>query len=412
MKTLRDYQSQGAVNGCTILQMYNILYMAWSVRTGKTATSMEVCRLYCAKEVLFLTKKKAIKNIEEDYHEFGFDKYFKITVTNNESMHKIEDHERFDVVIHDESHRFGSLAKPSKGAKDFRKLFASKPIILLSGTPSPESFSQMYHQFWISNYSPWKSYPTFYVWARDYIKPKQKRVGSFMYNDYSCGIEEKIMGDLRNIMITYTQEQAGFKGVIEEEVIHVKMLPRTYNMVNKLFADRVVEGKNEVILGDTAAKLMQKMHQLYSGTVKFESGNAMVLDYTKAEYIYSRFNKDKIGIFYVYKAELDLLKAVYGDELTTDIDEFNSGKFKAIALQTVSGREGITLKNADYLVFFNIMHSAVSYWQARDRMTTMDRTYNKVYWIFSEGGMEDKVYKVVKSKKKYTTNIFKKDYFN
>jgi len=77
----------------------------------------------------------------------------------------------------------------------------------------------------------------------------------------------------------------------------------------------------------------------------------------------------------------------------------------------VSGREGISLKNADYLVFYNIMHSAVSYWQARDRMTTMDRTYNKVYWVFADGGIEDKIYKVVKSKKKYTTNIFKNDYF-
>jgi hypothetical protein len=43
-------------------------------------------------------------------------------------------------------------------------------------------------------------------------------------------------------------------------------------------------------------------------------------------------------------------------------------------------------------------------------MTTIDRLENKVYWIFTEGGIEEKIYKVVKSKKKYTNNIFKKDY--
>ena len=43
-------------------------------------------------------------------------------------------------------------------------------------------------------------------------------------------------------------------------------------------------------------------------------------------------------------------------------------------------------------------------------MTTMDRLENNVYWIFAEGGIEEKIYKVVKSKKKYTVNIFKKDY--
>ena len=165
-----------------------------------------------------------------------------------------------------------------------------------------------------------------------------------------------------------------------------------------------------MILADTAAKLMQKVHQLCGGTIKFESGKSMILDTSKADFIASHFADSKIGIFYVFKEELNALKQVYGDSLTTDIDEFNTGKFKSIALQTVSGREGISLKNADYLVFYNIMHSAVSYWQARDRMTTIDRKNNKVFWIFANGGIEDKIYKVVKSKKKYTTNVFKKDY--
>jgi hypothetical protein len=149
--------------------------------------------------------------------------------------------------------------------------------------------------------------------------------------------------------------------------------------------------------------------QLYSGTVKFESGNSMVLDTTKADFIRSHFAGKKLGIFYVFKEELKLLQQVFGDDITTDLDEFNSTD-KSIALQVVSGREGITLKLADYLVFFNIQHSAVSYLQAIDRMTTIDRPNNEVFWVFSEGGIEDKIYKVVKSKKKYTTNVFKKDY--
>jgi hypothetical protein len=76
----------------------------------------------------------------------------------------------------------------------------------------------------------------------------------------------------------------------------------------------------------------------------------------------------------------------------------------------VSGREGISLKNADYLVFYNIDFSATSYWQARDRLSSLKRLSNKIYWIFSKEGIEDKIYKTIKSKKKYTLNIFKKDY--
>ena len=136
----------------------------------------------------------------------------------------------------------------------------------------------------------------------------------------------------------------------------------------------------------------------------------MVIDTTKAECIRSRFSTNKIGVFYKFKEELNALQQVFCDSLTTELDEFDNGDFKVIALQIVSGREGISLKNADYVVFYNIDFSATSYWQARDRMTTMDRKFNKVYWLFSIGGIEDKIYKAVKAKKKYTINIFKKDY--
>jgi hypothetical protein len=184
----------------------------------------------------------------------------------------------------------------------------------------------------------------------------------------------------------------------------------TYKLCKELLDKRVIEGKEEIILADTAAKLMQKIHQLYSGTIKFESGNTKVLDTSKAEFIKERFAGKKIGIFYIFKAELDVLMSIFGKELlTTDIDEFNSTD-KNIALQVVSGREGISLSSADYLVFYNISHSATSYWQARDRLTQINRPNNEVFWIFSEGGIEDNIYKVVKQKKKFTVNIFNKIY--
>ena len=134
-----------------------------------------------------------------------------------------------------------------------------------------------------------------------------------------------------------------------------------------------------------------------------------VTDHAKADFIHETFKGKKIGIFYKFVAELQALKDVFGDNLTTDLDEFNTTD-KNIALQIVSGREGISLKNADYLVFYNIDFSATSYWQGRDRMTTKDRLKNKIYWIFSEGGIEHKIYRQVTKKKSFTSSIFKKEY--
>jgi hypothetical protein len=403
---LRDYQEDISKKANHILTSKGMVYLCMSVRTGKTLTSLETARLFGAKRVLFLTKKKAISSIESDYINFGYDKCFELFVHNDESMHKIDG--KFDLVIHDEHHRFGSFPKPSLGAKTFKKMFGNLPAIFLSGTPSPENYSQFYHQFWCSLFSPFKEI-NFYKWAANYVNIKMKHLGYAQVKDYTDADINKIMSVIKPYIITFTQEQAGFTSEIEEEVLKVKMKNSTYEMCERLRKDLVIEGKNQVILADTSVKLQQKLHQIYSGTIKFESGESMVLDYSKAEFIHSYFKDKKIGIFYKFVEELNALKTIFGDKLTTNLDEFNYTD-KSIALQIVSGREGISLKNADFLVFYNIDFSATSYWQARDRQTTIDRKFNKVYWIFSEGGIEDKIYKSVIKKKSYTTNHFKKDY--
>lgn len=404
-KKLRDYQVDIANKAVDILKINKIVYINCEVRTGKSLMALETARLFGAKNVLFLTKKKAISSIVGDYNDFNYAQYFSIEVMNDESMHKLTD--TYDLVVHDESHRFGSFPKPGVGAKTFKKMFASLPMIFLSGTMSPESYSQLYHQFWVSNASPFRKYTNFYKWANDFVKVKKKYLGSHEVNDYSDADIDKVMSVIKDYVITFTQEQAGFSSEIEEEILYVQMNSLTYGMCSKLKKDLVLEGKEEVILADTPVKLQQKLHQMYSGTVKFESGNSMVFDFSKAEFIKNRFSSNKIGIFYKFKAELDSLKEVFKDNLTTDIDEFNETD-KSIALQIVSGREGISLRNAEYLVFYNIDFSATSYWQGRDRMTTMDRKFNKVYWVFAQGGIESHVYKQVLNKKNFTLSHFKK----
>lgn len=47
---LRDYQKEIAYKGHKI-DLHNILYLAMAVRTGKTATCLEVCKLSGAKRV-------------------------------------------------------------------------------------------------------------------------------------------------------------------------------------------------------------------------------------------------------------------------------------------------------------------------------------------------------------------------
>lgn len=402
----RDYQDRISNDAVEILRQKKIVYLCMAVRTGKTITALETCKKYNAKKVLFITKKKAISSIELDYQNFDYT--FELIIINDESLHKIIDTD-FDIVIHDEHHRFGAFPKPNATAALFKKKFGNLPMIFLSGTPTPESHSQWYHQFWVSNYSPFKDYTNFYKWANEYVDIVQKHLGYAKVNDYSNARKKDFWHRIRHYIISFTQQEAGFTTSVNEMVLECEMKPITYQIIKKLHKDLVVTSSVDgtQILADTGVKLQQKTHQLFSGTIKFEDGSFRIIDDTKAHFIKNSFQGKKIGIFYKFVAELEMLKSVFGNELTTDLDEFNSTD-KNIALQIISGREGISLAKADYLVFMNIDFSAVSYFQARDRLTTMARKENTIFWVFSKNGIEEKIYKTVQSKKDFTNDIFKK----
>jgi hypothetical protein len=402
---LRPYQDEIAKKATKILKECGFVYLSMEVRTGKTLTALETAYNFGAKKVLFITKKKAFSSIISDYKEMWYE--FDIYIINKESLHTIEEND-FDVIIIDEAHGLAAFPKASKYQKDIRKRFSKVPMIFLSGTPTPESFSQWYHQLQVTDKSPFKHYTNFYKWANDYVNVTEQNLGYARVKVYKDGKEQLILKSVQPYIITFTQAQAGFTSEVNEHILECEMLPITYDIIKRLKRDKIVQGKSGLILGDTGVKLQQKHLQLSSGTCKFEDGTSMVIDYSKAEFIKWKFANEKIAIFYKFKEELNMLKSVYGNDLTEDLDEFNQTN-KVIALQFSVGREGISLKNAKYIVALNIDFSATTYWQFRDRMTTFDRLSNDIYWIFSKGGIEEKVYKAVLNKKSFTLSMYKKE---
>jgi hypothetical protein len=406
MMKFRDYQTDIIEKASKIISRHRFVYLAMEVRTGKTLTSLGIAERIGMTTVLFITKKKAISSIEHDYELLNPD--FRLTVINYESLHKVNPR-GWDLIVADEAHGMGAFPKPSGRAKKFKEfVFHSNPyVIFLSGTPTPEAYSQMYHQVYAIPNNPFRRHKSFYKFAHEYVHVTKLKVGGMFVNDYSRG-SEKILEEMKPYTIRFTQKDAGFVVDTKEHILEVDMSDTIKGVIKTLKKDLVVQGKEEVILADTAVKLMTKVHQLCSGTVKFESGNSKVLDLTKAKFIKKKFKGKKIGIFYKFKEELNALKEVFGDEICTELPDFTDSD-KSIALQIVSGREGISLRQAAALVYYNIDFSATSYWQSRDRMTTKDRLKNDVYWIFSRGGIEHEIYKAVIKKKDYTLNHFKRD---
>lgn len=408
---LRDYQEELSDKCAEIVSKHGIGYLAMQVRTGKTLTSLASAYKLNAKKVLFVTKKKAISDIQNQAAEYGFD-FDVLEVLNYEQLHKVEP--GWDVVIIDEAHSIGAFPTPSLRAKELKRICVNTNIILLSGTPTPESYSQFYHQFWISIRSPFNAFPTFYKWAHEFVNISKIYVFNRSINDYKNAKYDLIKPYVDRLMLTYTQEQAGFESKVDEETLLVKMHENTYLTAEHLRLKKIAKNKDgEIILADTEVKLMNKLHQMFSGTIIIDEPKmyAKVLDTTKVDFIKKKFEGQKIAIFYKFKAEYMMLTWAFQALVTDDPVEFNESNDKIFCGQISAAREGINLSTADALVFLNIDFSAVSYWQSRARIQTKDRTKeSKIYYIFSEGGIEAKIMNAVKNKKDYTLNHFKKDY--
>lgn len=408
MFKLRPYQKRISDQGREIIKDHGFVYLAMQVRTGKTLTALTIADTYS--RVLFVTKKKAIPSIKDDY-TLGEFKY-ELVVINYESLHKVSG--SFDLIIVDEAHSIGKFPKPSKRASDLKKrsLLNGRPdVIFLSGTPSPETESQLYHQLYIlGDRSPWSQYKRFYDWARDYVDVKQLHISGRIINDYKKADREKIMEDLEPYLLSLTQDEAGFNSEVVEERLYVDMSDTIRRMYKQVEKDQMCRHLGAVATCDQAADVINKLHQLSGGTLKFDTeqltSKGELIDYTKAEFIRDHFIGEKIAILYKYKAEYELLKEIFRHH-TSDPEEFNQDNDLTFLGQIQSVREGVSLRGADCLVMYAIDFSAASYWQARARTQTKDRAQTRLYWIFARGLLDDQIYSRVQSKKSFTYTYYK-----
>ena len=301
---LRPHQIKFGKQLCKILKRFNIAYLNGEVRSNKTGTALYACDLFGAEKVLIVTKKKAIDSIVSDHTNFGFTYY--LQAINYESVHKIKDKD-FDLIIYDESHSLGAFPKPSKRTKLLKKMFFKIPCILMTGTPAVESGSQLYHQFFVSQFSPFKEYKNFYRWADKFVDKKQMKLPTHTITDYSKAKMDLINPIIKHYIVEMTQADAGFESKVNEQFINIETPSILSAMANKLIEDKAIEGKTGFIFGDQPAKLMSKVHQLFNGHCIIEKANGetftKIFSHYKANFIKKHFANKKIAIMYYFQAE-------------------------------------------------------------------------------------------------------------
>ena len=416
MITLTEYQEKIIELGLETVRKHGLLYLMLKTRTGKTPISLKIAE-QLSDEVLFITTKKMLKQLPAEIEKFGIKN--KVTGCSMDSLHKID---KFTgIIIVDEAHSFGSYNKRTgcKRQRELKRITGNNKIIFLSATPTPESWTQIYYQLAVTKYSPFSEYKNFYAWCKDFVNVKKKYLGAMQCNDYSDAKIDKIKPYIDPISISLTQEQAGFKFANPcDMVINIKFADETKIIFNTLLKDNLYDDGFIEVVADSAVMLLSKLHQLCGGTIIDSEGIKHFVDLAKIEYINENLNNIKIAIYYKFIEEYEMLKKYLKKPTTESAYEFNSEDNIIYLSQFRSGREGVDLRTADALVFYNIDHAYLSYEQTKNRIQNLHRETNPVImFLISDLGMNKKaesldkrIYDMVVNKKKYTVKHFERDF--
>lgn len=399
---LYDHQKQMIKDAKPILEEFNLVYIAAETRTGKSLATIFLLKDDYEK-ILVLTKKKAISSWNSDL-DLAAAKNF--TVTNYEAIHKLED-SNYDVIVLDESHSIGSYPKPSKRAAQVKEVAKDKRIVYLSATPSAETFSQLFHQFWISSYSPFFE-KSFYSWYRFYGEDDSIMIQGRMMKQYKAAKQDLVMQDIDHLIISMTKKKANFEVLVKEQIHMIEVNPSYLASIKHFEKHRVIKINDYDVVAETAPGLMNKSHQLSGGTIKIDDRLSLITSKHKVEYIKSCLGLDKkIVVLCNYIKERELLLSSL-ENSTDDVDRFKNEDYQYFVGHIKTFSEGVNFSYADTMIIYSLNFSATTYLQSKERLANKKRVKPiVVHYLFTKGTVDEYIYKAVSSKMNFTSKYYK-----
>ncbi len=402
MVELYDHQKQMIDEAKPILEKHKLVYIAAETRTGKTLAAINLLRTDY-KSILVITKKKAINSWISDIE---LSKVNNFEVINYEALHKLS-HNDYDVIVLDEAHSIGSFPKPSERAKKIKEIAEDKSIVYLSATPSAETFSQIYHQLWVSSFTPFEE-KSFYTWYKRYGEDDSIFINGMFIKQYKKSIEELIMNKINHLIVTMTKQKANFEILVNEKIHQVETNQEYLNELNYFYKHRIINIDNYQLVAETSASALNKLHQLNGGTIKLNDKESIILSTHKVNYIKEHLSNDKkIVILCNYIKERELLLNNLLNS-TDEVNKFKNEDYKYFIGHIKTFSEGVDFSYADSMIVYSLNFSATTYLQSKERLANKKRTKPiLVHYLFTKNGIDEHIYKAVSNKMNFTNNYYK-----
>ena len=400
-----EMQEEKARQALAILAKHKLVYLAMEERTGKTLTALLVAEQHPKiKSVLVITKKAALKGWHKTID--AYKPNLRITVINYHKASQVFD--KFDLIILDEAHNYiAAYPKIGKLWSQVQRHTSCKPIIYISATPYAQGPQQLYHQFHLSCWSPWKDYTTFYMWFKEFGIPETKWISGRQIPIYTkC--KPNTLDTVKHLFVTGTRAEMDFAYEPEDKVHYVELSEKTKQAYNILIKKKAIVLNGHELVCDTVSKLRATLHMLEGGTFLiskasktrngtpkvireyFVLGNTEKIDYIKEHW----GDSPNVVIMYNFKAEKLKLEQHFK---------------QATLLQATTFAEGIDLYEYDHLIIYSQDYSTARHTQRRARQANHKRDKPiVVHYLLVKKAISDQVYTTVcKNKRNYVDSLYR-----
>lgn len=198
--------------------------------------------------------------------------------------------------------------------------------------------------------------------------------------------EKKIFKEVKKYVVTLTRADAGHKYEAVDELHRVNLPKEQTRFIKKLKKKLFVEKDEQLFMGDTPAKMGQKLHQISGGFIKDEDGEVFKFrENPKVEYIKRNFNPETTIILSHFKAEQEYIKGIFP----------HTGS-------TTRNSEGVDYSHFENMVIFSHSHASATYQQVRARQMNINRKTKITVHFLIAGDTDQHVYDTATGKKNFT----------
>jgi SNF2 family DNA or RNA helicase len=310
----------------------------------------------------------------------------------------------FDMVIIDELSSFKS--NRAKRFKELRKVLpASRRVVGLTGTPSPNSFMDLWAELYLLDRGE-RLGKTIGCYREAYFRPG-KTDGHVVYSwDLRKGSREKIEKLISDICVSMSAEDYLTLPERIDVEVPVVLSPAERQLYDQMERDQILTLDDDQVVALNAAAVMSKLLQMANGAVYTEQGDAVRIHEAKLEALEEIIDTagEPVLVFYSFKHDKaaieQRIKGVREISGPKDIADWNDGKIPVLLAHPASVGYGLNLQDGGHvIVWYGLTWSLELYQQANARLYRQGQQKPVIiHHLITEGTVDEQVMRAIKHK--------------